>query len=118
MQGQELIARGYKVISLPFIREYAHYAYQKCFADQCGKRYFITAYAYEPLEHPVTHEDIALSMEYVVQLYERHTHKPVNIEFFDGWDVASVERYVEWMFNSGKFDYYETWEEDHGHQDN
>lgn len=81
--------------------------FQKRFDDDTGKRYFIDVHEWEPFSGC----ENVVPYEYEIQLYQKGTHNPINLLFFAGWDLDSVEEHVKNMFESGMYDYYERWED-------
>lgn len=83
--------------------------YSKRYTDEKGKKYFIVVNKWKPWIHPHTKEEFGPSYDYDVQLYSKDTHDPINLNFFASWDIDRVEDYVEKLFSTGLFDYYEEW---------
>lgn len=113
---KELLEKGY--IEFTPSKEFkpnVDRAFQKKFADEYGKQYFITVYMYKPWLHPYTHEEFTSKPEFNVQLYSSNGHNPLNLEFFAGWTIDEVETYVRKIFlmcdinrvPARMFDYYE-----------
>lgn len=106
-------SRGYHSFEPPNFGKYENVkkAYQKRFDDEKGKRYFIDIYIYEELIHPLTGESYGHAVEYETQLNDINTDYPVNIQFFAGWSVDLVEERLKEIFETGRYRYYETWDE-------
>ena len=81
--------------------------YQKRFDDKIGKKYFIDIIHWKPIRHPHTGEWYGGGYEFETQLYKKGTHEPINMTFFSGWDIDSVEKFISDMFDTGILDYYE-----------
>ena len=108
---------GYKQFDLPPLSRYEMFEcmFQKCFRDDCGKKYFINVlkndnkymasrYGQEDWFKPYTYS-------FSCQLYKKVTHAAVNMEFFSDWTIKQVEEFVERLFKNGELDYYERWDE-------
>lgn len=91
-----LIKNGYKKYKpSPIDNECITDLYQKRFDDDIGKKYFITINRW--------------NSECTTQLYQKDTHNVLDISFHKDWELKDVEFYIEKLFNTGKFDYYERW---------
>ena len=86
--------------------------FQKRYDDDTGKKYFITATLYPPMRHPYTGAMYYPNYTFTIQLYQKGTHAPVNLEFFDSWKVADVEEAAEKIWNTGMWEHYRVWDED------
>lgn len=107
---EELLERGYsRYAPSPVDGECVTDLYQKRFDDETGKKYFITVKRWDFSKFPNA-RGLKPSLEYETQLYKKGSHDAVNLSFFDSWNVEDVEEHVEWMFSSGRFDYYEEWD--------
>lgn len=110
MCDKDFINKGYKEYKpSPVDNECVVRCFQKRFDDDIGKKYFINAkewdwHKYE-LSVPVNYE-----FDFEIQLYSKDLHEPVNLNFFSGWSIDKVEQYVESIWSSGMFDYYERWD--------
>lgn len=106
-----IVSKGYKEFKpTSFNNNSVIRCFQKRFDDENGKKYFITVNkwdwtwvndAYTP----------PYSYEFDIQLYQKETHAPININFFSGWNLDDVEEYMEKIWNLNIFDYYEEWNE-------
>jgi hypothetical protein len=88
--------------------------FQKRYDDEIGKRYFITINKWRAFRHPYTGEEFPATYEYSVQLYKkdgRHDVKAVDFLFHSTWSVDEVEEYMNKLFETGLFEYYEKWED-------
>lgn len=105
---KELLANGYKRYKPSVVDgECVTDLYQKCFRDDTGKKYYINVKRWDMSRYSDANHTYPVSFEYDVQMYQKKTHNAVNIEFFSDWTLADVEEHVEWLFSSGRFDYYE-----------
>ena len=108
MDEKEIREKGYHEFSkTPLDNDGIEKRFQKRFDDENGKRYFINISKWKEFVHPHTGDVFPVNYEFNIQMYERKTHNPVNMLFFSGWEIDSVEKLAEWLFESGKFDYYE-----------
>jgi len=104
---KNLLEKGYLEFEPSKIdSDFVETCFQKRFDDDQGKKYFITIKkinfsAIFPEDFP------KYKYEFNVQLYQKYTHYPINLTFFDGWDVEQVEKYMEKIWNSEEYDYYE-----------
>ena len=101
-----LIKRGYKEFTTAPYNEYASKCFQKRFDDKIGKKYFITVHKYDPI-HPMD----SVGYEYGVQLKNVNNENPINLNYFAGWKVEEVEEYMDKLWATGLFGYYERWDE-------
>ena len=103
--------RGYKRYSPSVIDgEGVTDCFQKRFDDEKGKKYFINVKRWDFSRFSIFQSvPDPISYPADVQLYKKGTHAAMNIEFFSDWKIEDVEEHVEWLFNSGRFDYYEEW---------
>ena len=88
--------------------------FQKRYDDIFGKKYFITINKWGEFKHPYTGEVFPASYEYDVQLHkkdDRENAKAVDLLFHSTWGLEEVEEYMEKLFDTGLFEYYEKWEE-------
>ena len=105
---KELTERGYVRFKPSAIdNECVTDLYQKKFSDEHGIRYFITIKRWDMSRYNDALHKYEPSFEYTTQLYKKGSHAAVNVEFFDAWTLEEAEEYLQWMFESGKFDYYE-----------
>ena len=80
--------------------------FQKRYDDEKGKKYIITVEKFEEQEFR-NGQILPLHYEYNIQLYSKEYHQPVNLKFFTDWDLDEVEKYIETIWNTSLFDYYE-----------
>lgn len=116
MTDQDFISRGFKRFPpTPHLDpDSMETHFQKRYDDEVGKRYFITVNKWKAFEHPYTHEKFEPSYEYSIQLYKkggRHDAKAVDLLFHSTWTLDEVEDYMQKLFDTGLFDYYEKWDE-------
>lgn len=81
--------------------------FQKRYDDDDGKKYFITIRKWKEWIHPTTHEKHPPAYEFMVQLYQKDTHNALDLTFHDDWFLEDVEKYLETLFETEMFDYYE-----------
>ena len=104
--------RGYKEYKPgPFTHDGIRRCFQKRFTDQHGTRYFVNVHEWEPLIHPQRGEIAPVSYEYEVTTANLDK-EPVQMLFYAGWTIEKVEEYMEKMFDTGLFAYYERDEEE------
>ncbi len=84
--------------------------YQKRFDDENGTKYFITVDKWKPYAHPYTGKQIIGGYEFFIQLSDKETDAPVNIQLFSGWDLDAAEKRAEDFWNMGVWRYYEEFE--------
>ena len=116
MTDQDFISRGFKQFPpTPHLDpDGMETHFQKRYDDEVGKRYFITVNKWKAFEHPYTHERFEPTYEYSAQLYKksgRHDAKAVDFLFHSTWTLDEVEDYMQKLFDTGLFDYYEKWDE-------
>lgn len=109
MKDREIIDKGYK----EFKPDPIHYkgimkCFQKRFDDDIGKKYFININKWDWTDYDIMPQDC--TYEFEVQLYSKGKHNPINLKFFNGWDIDSVEEHMNNIWNSNIYDYYEEWE--------
>ena len=89
--------------------------WQKRFDDEHGKKYFIDINEWDNayLKSHLTYSDGVpdFAYEFSMQMYAAGTHNPINILFHSSWTLAEVEEFVEKMWQTGMYDYYEKWED-------
>lgn len=44
-----------------------------------------------------------------LQMYKKESHDAINLTFHSSWTLEMVENFMEKMWNTGMFDYYEKW---------
>ena len=76
--------------------------FQKCFSDDIGKRYYIDI---KKWDWSNIRADIGVKYEFEVQMCINE--KPINFTLFNGWDVEEVEDYINRLWSTGEYDYYE-----------
>lgn len=91
----------------PFDPSGVEKCFQKRYDDELGKKYFITVKKWSEFRHPSTGDVFRCSYEYDVQLYKKEGHDAIDILFHSTWDLSSVEEYLEKLWDTGLFDYYE-----------
>ena len=101
-----LIRRGYKEFPPTPYDRYVSKCFQKRFDDKIGKKYFITVCKYDPI-HPMD----SVGYEYNIQLKNINNENPINLNYFAGWEVEEVEEYMDKLWATGLFGYYERWDE-------
>lgn len=108
MTDQILLENGFKEFKPSrFSNEGIETGFQKRYDDKYGKKYFITVYKWKGITHPITKEKFEPSYEYNTQLYKVKSHDAVDLIFHSSWTLQDVEDYVEILFDTGLFDYYE-----------
>lgn len=111
MTNEDLIARGYKRFKpSPLYNDCITDLLQKCFSDSHGKKYFINANRWDFSRYNDANHKYEPQYEYDVQLYRKETGDAVDVSFHNSWSIEDVEEWVEWLFQSGRFKYYEEWE--------
>ena len=106
--------RGYKQYRpTQFHSRWVSCCWQKRFDDERGKKYFIDINEYDNAEMKLRMsrpEDAPdYSYEYEMQMYAKGTHDAVNLTFLSSWTLDRVEEFVEKLWATGEFDYYEEW---------
>ena len=81
--------------------------FQKRFDDDIGKKYFITVKKWKAWTHPYTNETFPSTYEFFVQMYKKDSHDPIDILFHSSWNLIDVEKYMDELWSTGLFDYYE-----------
>lgn len=81
--------------------------FQKLFRDENGKKYFIDINKHEGWVHPHTGQEYPPTYEFTVQLNYKKNKCPINFELFAGWTIDDVEEFVETLFKTKMFQYYE-----------
>ena len=108
-----LLEKGFKKVKpSPIMSENIEICFQKRYDDEKGIKYFITINKWKPLTHPYTKEIIGPNYEYTVQLYKKDTHDALDLNFHHEWELQDVENYLDILFDSNLFDYYELFRED------
>lgn len=111
MTDRDFIERGYSEYEpTEFDSECVVKRFQKRFDDDIGKKYFIDILKWDFSKFPNIYDPYPY--EYTVQLY--HGNKPdadaLDLYFHSSWNIDDVETFVEKIFSTGDFDYYETWD--------
>lgn len=105
---KRLIEKGYKEFKPePFKSLSISTGYQKRFDDKIGKKYFISIYKWKSWVHPTTQEVIPESYEYEIQF--TRGGKALDLLFHSSWDIDDVEHQVEFLWETGYYDYYEVY---------
>ena len=108
MKDNEILEKGYHQYAPgPFDSKWVMDCFQKRFRDEKGTKYFIDIRKWEGMTHPHTGEYFEPSYDYWIQLYRKEKHDAVDLEFHSEWTLDAVEEYVETLFQTGLFDYYE-----------
>ena len=116
MTDQDFISRGFKQFppTYPIDSDGIETKFQKRYDDEIGKRYFITVNKWKPI---VDHRDGKTwppNYEYEIYFQKddgNDSTKAIKILLYAGWDIDEVEEYIQKLFETGLFDYYEKWEE-------
>ena len=105
MNFDDLLKMGYKEYKpSPFYS--AQRACQKRIDDSKGNiLYFLSVYFYR---HEYDNKD---RYEVHMQLYQQGTHKPLDLNFFDDWDIKDVEHYADMLYHTGVTPSFEPYEE-------
>ncbi len=108
MCDQDLLNLGFKKFSpSSFDSNDVEICFQKRYDNEIGKKYFITVKKWKAWRHPHTGELIPPAYEYDTQLYKKDGHDAINLLFHSSWELEDVEKYLEAMWKTGLFDYYE-----------
>jgi hypothetical protein len=116
MTDQDLLDRGFKQFppTYPIDPTGVKNKYQKCYSDEIGRRYFITVSEWEPIFDRRTGKTWPINYEYHVYFQKddgKGSTKAIKILLYAGWDIDEVEDYVQKLFETGLFEYYEKWED-------
>lgn len=116
MTDNDFLSKGFKQFPItPIIDpDGMETHFQKRYDDEIGKKYFITVNKWKSYTHPYTRETFPPTYEYDVQLYQkggRYTAKAIDLLFHSTWTIEEVENYMEKLFQTGLFEYYEKWED-------
>lgn len=108
MTDKLLIEKGYKEFApSPFCDEYIIKFFQKRFDDEWGKKYFINVNKYD-----LTNIDTNNSpYEFEIYLTVIGGDAIRLLLYGSNWDIDKVEIYIDNLFNTGVYEYYELWEE-------
>lgn len=108
IDDQYLIDQGFtRYDKTPYDNDSVECIYQKCYKDDIGKKYFINIKKWKPWTHPYTEAVQPTTYEYGIQLYKKDSHDAINLLFHSTWKLTDVEMYLDAMWNTGLFDYYE-----------
>lgn len=109
MTVEEITARGYKEyprgIATP---SGVDRCFQKRFSDNVGKKYFVDAYLWHPLD---PYDGVGCDWEYEVYLRLQDGDHPLRVQYYGGCTLDEAEANVEALFQTGLFRYYERWED-------
>ena len=113
---QDFISRGFKQFSptYPIDSDGIEIKFQKRYDDEIGKRYFITVSKWKPIVDHCAGKTWPSDYEYEVYFQKddgNDSTKAIKILLYAGWDIDEVEEYMQKLFETGLFDYYEKWEE-------
>ena len=111
MTDEMLLKLGFDEFSpSAFVPSGVEKCFQKCYSDSVGKKYFITIYKWKAFiesQRDVTDDDL---YEYNTNLYKKDGHETVSLLFHNSWMLEDVEHYIEALWDTGLFDYYEEFE--------
>lgn len=92
----------------PLDNERVETMFQKRYDDEEGIKYFITIRKWGSATHPYTGDLIPVCYEGNVQLYGNGDKTDaLDLLFHSSWELEDIERYLEMMWNTGLFEYYE-----------
>ena len=86
--------------------------FQKRYDDDHGKKYFINILKWDNSFVPIDRRDKwwkPYSYTYEAQITMFKEQKPVKFDFFSGWTLEQVEKFMEDFFNKLEPNYYEEW---------
>ena len=105
---QKLLDEGFQKFSPSRIDpDSVERCYQKRYDDETGIKYFITIRKWKGWIHPYTGEKAEPAYECSTQLYQKDTHNALDLTFHSSWTLEDVEKYLESLFDTGMYDYYE-----------
>lgn len=112
MNDEYVLAKGYKEYTpTHFHNESIVKCFQKRFDDNIGKKYFIDINKWSWREIVPYYKRDKLfedyTYEYKIQMYKKDTHDAVDLSFHGSWTLEMVEDFVEDLWLTGMFDYYE-----------
>ena len=111
MKDKDLINKGfYQYSPTPFDNGNIEICFQKRYEDNIGKKYFINIKKWGSWRHPHTGEFVPAAYEYNIQLYKKEGHDAIDLLFHDSWNLEEVEKYLDKLWNTDLFDYYEKFE--------
>lgn len=102
MTEKVLLNSGYKEFEVPVLMPYAHRFFRKKIKDEKGIKYFIDVYEYEIQD--------SLLYEYELHLQKRNFWITTTLHGIDGMTIEEIEKEIENMWASCKFNYYERYE--------
>ena len=106
MTDKDLLDAGYTEYREEFSHSaYVETAFHKEYTDKIGTKYFINIYKWDYKKDKFLTD--TSRYEFDAKLYSKDKHNPINLNFFNGWELEDVEKYLDEMFNTGLFDYYE-----------
>ena len=115
MTDQDLLDRGFKRYPRAwFESDGIDVCFQKRYDDEVGKRYFININKWKPIEDRNAPDGVwPANYEYEVYFQNNDSEKrgAIKILLYAGWDIDEVEEYVQKLFETGLFEYYEKWED-------
>lgn len=117
MTDQDFIQRGFKQFPptphLDF--DGIETRFQKRYDDEIGKRYFITVNKWRAIKDSRIPDGVwPSSYEYEVYFQKDDGNgntKAIKILLYSGWNIDEAEEYVQKLFETGLFEYYEKWED-------
>lgn len=111
MDIDKLIERGYKEFTPSSYRQ-AKRACQKRINNSNGDiLYFITVYLFH---YEYDKQD---RYEAHIQLYQKDTHNPLDLNFFGGWTIENVEKYADFIYYMGVNEQFEPYEVKYNEED-
>lgn len=116
MTDQDFIQRGFKQFSpTPYFDSNGiETLFQKRYDDKIGKRYFITVNKWKPIVDYRNGKTWPSNYEYEVYFQKDDGNgntKAIKILLYSGWNIDEAEEYVQKLFETGLFEYYEKWED-------
>lgn len=118
MTDEYLLERGYKPYDTTQFYNYnVVKRFQKRFDDDFGKKYFINILKWSNDYVPNSHRSVwwkPFDYTYEIQVTMHEEENALNFEFFSGWTLERVEKFMEDFFEKMKPNYYESWDEQRG----
>lgn len=117
LTDQDFLSRGFKQFPpiLYLDSNGIETRFQKRYDDEIGKRYFITVNKWKAIKDSrLSNGGLPTRYEYEVYFQKDDGNdgtKAIKILLYAGWDIDEVEEYVQKLFETGLFEYYEKWEE-------
>lgn len=103
LNDETILRAGYKEYEPSIIdSDMVSKCFQKWFHDSVGKKYAISI---KKWDWSGTRTGIGVKYEFEVQLCV--DDKPINFTLFNGWNVEEVEDYMDRIWSTDKYDYYE-----------